>query len=547
MAKQFLKKRRHCATESRGNDSKGTHTLNITPVLQWLPAAAAILAIVGWARIAWLERRRNGQLRARVLEATRRLARCDFGYAIEARGASELAEIAHAFDVAAANLRRQAQKSTALLDLDRALLRGVGLEPVMSELLSAAAAALQCRSVSIVLLDSASPHRARSFDFLAGAGETAPRHVTIDTQQLRDAPLGARELDVSAVGVDTEDFLAPLTRSGAQAFRLCPLECQSQVAGFLCVGFRVDTHDNNEGDIGASEIAERISLAISARGLRPAMPAAATGVTPVVGTARSPLETGLYRALQREEFTLVYQPIITAHSRQVVAVEALVRWPQGSDGATRDAAEFIPVAEQSGLIVDLGDWVLRTACLQFDRWRRDGIDLDYISVNVSARQLRHAGLLPTVLACLQRSGMQGSQLQIEITEGVLDGAPEPLAALRELARHGVHLALDDIDAGDASLDALKDLPLDTIKINRSSVAAMGEDATMRAFVQAAISMGAATHRRVIATGVERQDQLAFLEAARCDAMQGYLFAAPLVAADLPGYLRKLMEPVRLVA
>jgi EAL domain-containing protein (putative c-di-GMP-specific phosphodiesterase class I) len=354
-------------------------------------------------------------------------------------------------------------------------------------------------------------------------------------------------LNVSAVGVDSEDFLAPLTRCGARAFRLCALECSGKVLGFLCVGFRVDAHDTESGDLGIGEIAERISLAMSARGLARAAPAAVAGTERSAGDARSPLESGLYRALRREEFTLQYQPIISAGTRRVAAVEALVRWPHLGDGAIRTAAEFVPIAEQSGLIVDLGDWVLRTACQQFDSWRREDLEFDYIAINVSARQLRHTGLLPTVLACLRRNSMQGSQLQLEFNAAVLDDGPQPLAVLRELARLGVRLALDDFGAGGLSLGALHDLPLDAIKIDSSCVAALGEDAGMRDIVQAAIDMGAATHRRVIAEGVERPEQLAYAEAVGCDAMQGFLFAAPLNAADVPAFVRVAIEPARLVA
>lgn len=515
-----------------------------SPLIAVIAAIATFIAVTS----AWLEQRRSLRLRVRVLEVARQLARRNFGHTMEARCVGELAQIAQAFDTASANLRRHSQKMAALLQLDRALLRGVGLEPAMISLLPAIAAALQSRSASIVLLNSDTLDRARSFDFLADqVFSAAPRSVIIDGEQLRSAPSGIQVLDLNAIGVDTENFLGPLTRSGARAFRLHALEADGQIAGFLCIGFRVDAHDNDDADISSGEIAERLSLAIagwarSGAATAPAFAAAATAAPGSASTtqravaARSPLESGLHRALQRAEFALVYQPIVDAHSGHCGGVEALLRWPVGPDGASRLAAEFVPVAEQSGLIVDLGDWVLRTACQQFDSWRRDGIELDYVSVNVSARQLRHKGLLPTVLACLQRGGMAPSQLQLEMVESLLNDGPETLAVLRELADRGVRLALDDFGAGDSALGRLQSLPIHTIKIDRSCVAAMGADATTRAIINAAIDVGAATRRRVIAVGVERSEQLEFLEAAGCDAMQGFFFAPPMPASDLAAYL-----------
>jgi len=523
--------------------------ISLSPQLALVLIALSVAAAGAAALLAWLERRRNHQLRTRVLEVARHLARRNFGHTMESRSLGALGEIAQAFDRAGASLRRHEQQTAALLELDRTLLRGGSLDAAVPELLPAIAQALHSRCVSLVLLDAQCADRARSYDYLAeqgganrGAAPTS-RSVVIDADQLRGAPGGGREVDVSAVGVDSEEFLAPLTHSGARAFRLCVLENGARIAGFLCIGFRVDAHDNDQAEVGAVEIAERLSMALTARDLNRA-PAAPL---PLGAAPRAPTETSLHRALKRGEFTLVYQPIVDAHSHHVGGVEALLRWPRGMEGPSRAAAEFIPVAEQSGLIVDLGDWVLRTACLQFDLWRREGVDLDYVSVNVSARQLRYASLLPTVLACLQRSAMRPGQLQIEVNEQLLRDGAESLAVLRELARRGVRLALDDFGAGQSSLGALQELPIHALKIDRSCVAGMAESATQRAIVAAAIGMGAASRRRVIAEGVETEAQREFLEAAGCDAMQGFLFGRPMTAADLPAFLEAGRPAAALVA
>ena len=504
--------------------------LNISAAAELACLALALITVVTATLLVWRERRSSQRLRVRVLEAARRLSRGDYGHTIDAREQGELTEIAHAFDAASANLRRQSTRLAALLDLDRALLSGDGLEPVLPAAMPAIAAALQCRSVSIVLLDDSHPDRARAYDHCAGGAPPVARELDIDAEQLRHAGGAGDSLEVGAVGVNEAAFLAPLILAGARAFRFCALRDRGTLIGFLCAGFRVEAHANDADDISFAEIAERLSLSSAPR-LR------STTVPVVQPPPRSPLESGLHRALQRDEFTLAFQPIVDAHSHHVGGVEALVRWPRDKHGVSRDAAEFIPVAEQSGLIVDLGDWVLRSACQQFAAWRREGLDLDYISVNVSARQLRYAGLLPTVLACLQRSAMTPSQLQIEIRESLLQHDAAALAVLAELAHRGVRLALDDFGAGGSSFSALHSLPVHAIKIDRACVAAMGGDVTMRAIVEAAIGMGAALRRRVIAEGVENSEQLKFLEDAGCDALQGYHFAAPMPAAACGDYLR----------
>jgi len=518
--------------------------LNISLDLFSTLAALTLGAAAGAVAVAALAWRRHDRLRVRMLEVARHLARRDFGHTLESREAGAMKEIAQAFDRVSATLQRRERQAKALLDLDLALLQGGGLEPVVATVLPAIATALHSRSVSIVLLGAERADRARRFDYVVdGAADPAVQsgEVAIDAGQLRTAPAGGRELDLHAAGVDSEEFLAPLTLSGARAFRLCALECNGRIAGFLCIGFRVDAHDHDEVEIDAGELAQRLSMALTL-GARAAIPE-----TPQSAAPRSPLESGLHRALQREEFTLVYQPIVDAHSHRIGGVEALVRWPHGDQGPSRAAAEFIPVAEQCGLIVDLGDWVLRTACVQFDQWRRRGLELDYVAVNVSARQLRYASLLPTVLACLQRSGMRPGQLQIEVNEPLLRDGAESLAVLRELSRRGVRLALDDFGTGPSSLGALQDLPIHAIKIDRSCVAGLPDDPTQRAILAAAVGMGAAARRLVIAEGVETDAQRQCLEAAGCDALQGYLFARPMPAEEIPDYLQARRTATALVA
>jgi len=513
-----------------------------------LSSLTAILALVSWAD----GRKRRAEQLAGLMAVIRRLGRMEFsqlpGNSLHSFILAEQTRLGHAFADTTSRLRRQYSRLQAVLDMDRWMLSVTAADEMLRGVLPLISEVLQCRSVSVVLLDEYAADCARCVEFLAESPNpmAAPRLISIDAAQLRAAALhtdGAHSigLDASAVGVDAESFLNPLAAAGAQAFRLCPIEFNEQVRGFLCVGFRVDAHAQEDTAIGANEIAERLGLALARRNYaRDVHRATEAQAVPSDSLARprSPLESGLQRALKREEFALVYQPIISAHSRHVGAVEALVRWPNGADGTTRSAAEFIPVAEESGLIVDLGDWVLRTACAQFDSWRRSGLTLDYIAVNVSARQLRHDGLLATVLACLQRSNMQPGQLQLEITEGMLQEGPEAVALLRQLTQRGVRLALDDFGDGNSSLSVVRDLPITALKIDRSCVESL---------VRAVIGMGAATGKIVIAEGVEVLGQLEFLEAAGVDALQGYLFAPALAAAELPAFVHAQVEAPSLVA
>ena len=513
---------------------------------------ASITVILAGAAAVNLRRRHAQQLDG-LVAATRRLGRREFaqvpGTAMQEFDEASAWRLGQVYADTASRLRRQFGKLQSLLEMDRWLLAVGAVDETLRGVLPLIAEVLQCRAVSVVLLDDLDRDRARSFDFLpeARAPVGAARVIAIDAERLRATSAQEPSLEVGAIGVNSEEFLAPLAASGAQAFRVCPLEFRDQVRGFLCIGYRVDAHAQEDAGFGANEIAERLGLALAGRvtstlgGTLAADPAAAAPRT------RSPLETGMQRALQREEFALAYQPIVAAHSRHVNAVEALVRWPNGTDGISRTAAEFIPVAEDSGLIVDLGDWVMRTACAQFDSWRRNGLTLDYVAVNVSARQLRHSGLLATVLACLQRSNMEPSQLQLEITEDMLREGPPAVALLRELAQYGVRLALDDFGDGNSSLSAVRDLPVTALKIDRSCVAGLGVNESVQSLVRAVIGMGAATSKIVIAEGVETRAQLEFLEAAGCDSLQGFLFAPAMPAAEIPAFVSAYGDAPSMVA
>ncbi len=515
-------------------------------------ALAGLTVIIALAAFGRLTQQRALQIEG-LIAAIRRLGQMEFtqvpGTSLQSFDAGPAAKLRSAYSEAAARLRRQIGKMQAVIDLDRCLLSVGSVDEMLTSALPLIAEILRSRSVSVVLLDACAPGNARSIDFLTeSTTPIAPsRTVAIDETKLHAAQVSGHSaqtsgLEVHAVGVDAEAFLMPLVACGAQAFRFCPIQDQGQVRGFLCVGYRVDAHAHEETGVSVDEICERIGLALTHHARASSAPAPVLASRP-----RSPLETGLQRALQREEFALAYQPIVSADERRVIAVEALVRWPNGTNGASRSAAEFIPVAEDSGLIVDLGDWVLRTACAQFNNWRRDGLTLDYIAVNISAHQLKFTGLLATVLACLQTNHMEPHELQLEITENMLNAGPQAMVMLRELFERGVRLALDDFGDGNSTLSAVQNLPLTALKIDRSCVAGLADSEQVRSLVRAVIGIGAATGKQVIAEGVEQYPQLRFLEAAGCNALQGYLFSQPMPAAELPAFIHAQSEAPSMVA
>ena len=255
--------------------------------------------------------------------------------------------------------------------------------------------------------------------------------------------------------------------------------------------------------------------------------------------ARASLETGLRMALERDEFKLLYQPVVDCRAPSMTGVEALIRWPSAPDGHRDSPATFIAVAEESDLIVGIGEWVLLTACRQFNAWRSEKFEIGYVSVNVSARQLRHAGFVELVLNALKASDMKPDELHLEITEGALAEGPFVARTLGELDRHGVHLALDDFGTGYSSLSYLRNYPIHSVKIDRSFVTETpGSPAACR-LVESIIAMSTVLEKHVVAEGVETVAQLRFLQEAGCGSIQGYLFGRPMEAVDIPGFARRI--------
>ena len=252
---------------------------------------------------------------------------------------------------------------------------------------------------------------------------------------------------------------------------------------------------------------------------------------------RLTLENKLRRALERDEFQLVYQPIVDVQSRDIVGMEALLRWNESELGMI-PPVEFVPLAEETGLIVPIGEWVLNEAARQNLHWQQQGLPHLRVAVNVASRQFMGSSLLPMVQRALDSTGLHPQYLVLELTEGSLisvDAAVRStLVALREL---GIHISVDDFGTGYSSLSYLKHLPFDHLKIDRSFIIDVTRNRDDAAIVQAVIAMARGLDLEVIAEGVENEDQLAFLQRNGCDCAQGFLFSEPLAADAFEKLLR----------
>ncbi len=260
---------------------------------------------------------------------------------------------------------------------------------------------------------------------------------------------------------------------------------------------------------------------------------------------RMGLERALHDALEKNQFLVYYQPQIDLTTGQVIGVEALLRWRHPSNGMIAPS-EFIGLLEETGMIVPVGEWVLRTVGRQFQAWRKEHILPLHVAVNLSARQLSDELFLDRVINALAATGMPPEYLVLEITESaVMQNVEQSLAILRKLNEHGIRLSIDDFGTGYSSLSHLKLFPVHEVKIDRSFVRDIPQDKNDMAIALAVIALAHAMGLQVVAEGVETEEQLSFLQDHGCDTMQGYLVSHPLPGPELTDVLRKgRLLPIR---
>jgi diguanylate cyclase (GGDEF)-like protein/PAS domain S-box-containing protein len=258
---------------------------------------------------------------------------------------------------------------------------------------------------------------------------------------------------------------------------------------------------------------------------------------------RQSIEAGLHRALDKGEFELFYQPKMNLKTGAVVGAEALIRWRHPDRGLV-EPAQFVPIAEDCGLITPIGRWVVHEACRQAQAWQDAGLRPISVSVNISAVEFRSKGFLENIVDILKETRLDPRYLEIELTESVMVAHVEATNfALKALKTLGVQLAIDDFGTGWSSLSYLRHFPIDTLKIDKSFVQEITSASKVSPIVSAVISMGKSLKHRVIAEGVETCDQLAFLQAEDCGEGQGYYFSRPMVAQQFARVLEAGMTGV----
>jgi len=252
---------------------------------------------------------------------------------------------------------------------------------------------------------------------------------------------------------------------------------------------------------------------------------------------RRKLESDLYLACARGEFVVYYQPIVLTNSGRVAGVEALLRWRHPEEGLI-SPNEFIPQLEELGLILEVGEWVLRTACLQNVAWQKEGIPRVRVSVNVSAYQFHRGNIVRTVERVLRETGLEPEWLELELTESLtLDDSETAIEIMQDLKRIGISLSLDDFGTGWSSLSYLRKFPLDRIKIDRAFMRDIPSEPTAKAVVRSILTLGRSLGIACVAEGVETHQQLDYLKMQMCTEMQGFLCSPALPEAECGALLR----------
>jgi EAL domain-containing protein (putative c-di-GMP-specific phosphodiesterase class I) len=250
------------------------------------------------------------------------------------------------------------------------------------------------------------------------------------------------------------------------------------------------------------------------------------------------IETNLRFALERNELSLHYQAKLDFKTNAITGVEALLRWQNPSLGSVTPT-QFIPVAEESGLIIPIGRWILRTACAQNAAWQQQGLPPVCMAVNLSLRQLTDNNLIDDIRTALNDSGMAPNLLELEITESmVMHNPTRMIAVLAKIKNLGVRLAIDDFGTGYPSLAQMKHFSIDTLKVDRSFIHNIPKDSEDKAVTEAIIAMGKALSITVVAEGVETVEQMNFLNDHSCDEMQGFYFSKPIAPEQFADLLRK---------
>lgn len=343
-------------------------------------------------------------------------------------------------------------------------------------------------------------------------------------------------------GMASADVAAGVARRLIDALSAPVMIDGQEIFGACNIGVAMAPDDGQETDLLLRHAA---AAASQARRREPRSYAFYSEETNARSRERLTMENQLRRAIERNELLLHYQPKVSLVGNRIIGVEALVRWQHPQFGMVAPN-RFIPVAEQSGLIVEIGSWVLNTACAQLLAWERAGLGEISMSVNVAPAQFQRQGFLKTVESAIRHLTLPPQRLVLELTEStLLRSAEESVRLLEEIRVLGPRLALDDFGTGYSSLTYLNRFPMDEIKLDRSFVCGLPDDLGSRAIIAAVVSLARCFGLQVTAEGAETDAQLAALRDLQCDAFQGFVFSRPVGAEQLERMLRTM--PVALAA
>lgn len=356
--------------------------------------------------------------------------------------------------------------------------------------------------------------------------------VSRDSEEQRDsliARLGGDEFTILLEGIANPESAARVARRVIEALEE-PFELNGNEIFISCsIGISIYPHDGTDMEV----LVKNADVAMyCAKDLGSGTFQFYTQEMNSASLERLILETHLRRALEKNEFFLHYQPQVDSETARIVGMEALVRWNNPELGLVSPAS-FIPLAEETGLIIPLDRWVISTVCQQLQDWREAGIPPVRVAVNLSARHFLKSNLDETMELIRSRSAASRDYLEVEITEGVLmDSANEVIGALSQMQQTGVSISIDDFGTGFSSLSYLTRLPFHTLKIDRSFVSRIEESTESASVVTAIIALARSLGREVVAEGVETVSQLEFLKQSGCRVIQGYLFSRPLVEEQI---------------
>jgi diguanylate cyclase (GGDEF)-like protein len=360
-----------------------------------------------------------------------------------------------------------------------------------------------------------------------------PRRVGVATAAIARVGGDAFSLMVSPVG--GRDDVAPIAQAVLDALsRPCAVG-NDEVYVSASLGIAVAPEDGKT----AEELLQRAEMAMAEAGRRGGGAYRFYSRSLVDARERAlKMDRLLRRTLDREELSLLYQPIVQVRTRQIAGVEVLLRWTSPELGMV-PPTEFIPAAEETGFMVDIGKWTLRSACRQLKAWVAEGLPRIRVATNVSLCQLVRGNLPQIVDEALAEAGLDPSLLELELSErGVLRSDPDILRQLHALRRRGVRISVDDFGTGDSAIAYLKRFPLDTLKVDQSFVAGALTNPDDAAITSAMIAMAHRLRLRVVAEGVERQEQFDLLEQMECEEVQGYFFAPPVPAEKFRSLLAR---------